>query len=78
MAIDKLQLRSFQTAKTWIKTGIQKVGGFVTNTALHSGGGLVQQLQRSYSIMDLSDMGTLIEKEKSVPQDKIEEGIFQT
>jgi len=73
VAIEKIKLRSFQTAKTWIKTGIQKVGGFVTNTALHSGGGLVQQLQRSYSMMDLTDMGTFMEKEKSVPKDKIEE-----
>ena len=76
VAIEKFKLKSFQTAKAWIKTGIQKVGGFVTNTALNSGGGLVQQLQRSYSMVDLTDMETFIEKEKSVPQDKVEEGTF--
>ena len=48
----------------------------MTNTALNSGGGLVQQLQRSYSMVDLTDMETFIEKEKSVPQDKVEEGTF--
>lgn len=57
VAIEKLKLKSFQTAKRWIKTGIQKIGGIVTNTALRGGGGLVQQLQRSYSMVDLTEVG---------------------
>ena len=52
--IDKLKLRSFQTATVWVKIAIQKVGSFITRTALDSGGGLVQQIQRSYSMIDLS------------------------
>jgi len=69
IALEKLKLRSFQTAKAWIKTGIQKVGGFVTNTALSSGGGLVQQLQRSYSMVDL----TQIENKKIRRRSNIED-----
>jgi len=72
IAIEKLKLKSFQTAKSWIKTGMQKVGGFVTNTALKSGGGLVQQLQRSYSMVDLTDMGNILAEEMSVAQEKTE------
>ena len=49
----------------------------MTNTALHSGGGFVQQLQRSYSMVDLTDMGTFMKKVKLVHQDKIEEGILK-
>jgi len=56
-AISKLKMKSFQVAKGWMKTVIQRVGGFVTNTALNSGGGLVQQFQRSYSMMDLTQVG---------------------
>ena len=72
-AIEKLKLRSFQTAKTWIKKGIQKVGGFVTNTALHSGGGLVQQLQRSYSMVDLTEIENKKQRRRSDIQDIAEE-----
>jgi len=72
IALEKLKLRSFQTAKSWIKTVMQKVGGFVTNTALSSGGGLVQQLQRSYSMVDLTDMGNILAEEMSVAQEKTE------
>jgi len=72
IAIEKLKLKSFQTAKSWIKTGMQKVAGFVTNTALKSGGGLVQQLQRSYSMVDLTDMGNILAEEMSVAQEKTE------
>jgi len=57
LAITKLKFKSFQTAKGWIKTGIQRLGCFVTNTALSSGGGLVQQFQRSYSMVDLTHVG---------------------
>ena len=56
-AISKLKMKSFQVAKGWMKSVIQRVGGFVTNTALNSGGGLVQQFQRSYSMMDLTQVG---------------------
>lgn len=57
VAIETVKLKFFQTAKVWIKAGIQRVGGFVTNTALNSGGGLVQKLQRSYSMVDLTEVG---------------------
>jgi len=73
VAIEKIKLRSFATAKTWIKTGIQKVGGFVTNTALHSGGGLVQQLQRSYSMVDLTEIENKKRRRRSDIQDIAEE-----
>jgi len=57
VAIEKIKLKSFQTAKRWIQAGFQRVGGFVTNTAMSSGGGLVQQFQRSYSMVDLTQVG---------------------
>ena len=75
IALEKLKLRSFQTAKSWIKTGIHKVGGFVTNTALSSGGGLVQQLQRSYSMVDLTQIETKkIRRRSNIEDIKEEEG----
>jgi len=57
LAIEKLKMKSLETVKVWVKAGVQKVGIFVSKTALSSGGGLVQQLQRSYSMMDLTDLG---------------------
>ena len=75
IALEKLKLRSFQTAKSWIKTGIHKVGGFVTNTALSSGGGLVQQLQRSYSMVDLTQIeNKKIRRRSNIENIKEEEG----
>ena len=67
LAIEKFKLKSFKTAKRLMQAGIQRVGGFVTNTALSSGGGLVQQFQRAYSMVDLTQtlktLNTLSEQE---------------
>ena len=34
------------------------LGGFVTQTAINGGGGLVQSFQKSYSMLDLSEVNT--------------------
>jgi len=72
VAIEKFKIKSFQTVKNWMKLGFQKVGGFVTKTALSSGGGLVQQLQRSYSMIDLSNMNDFCDSETSTDQSEKE------
>ena len=79
VAIEKVKLKSFQTAKGWIKTGIQRVGGFVTNQALNRGGGLVQQMQRSYSMVDLTEVGSQPTYSRSATIHNIseEEGIIE-
>merc|ERR1719233_2780610 len=53
--LEKVQEQGYNTGKTWIQKGVQWLGGMLITTAIKGGGGLVQQLRRSYSITDMSD-----------------------
>ena len=55
-ALQKIKTRSLETGKSWVMAGVHRVGIFVSKTALSRGGGLVQQLQRSYSMVDLTEI----------------------
>jgi len=56
ITIDKFKSKTVQTLKQWISNGLQKLGGIVTQTAISGGGGLVQSFQKSYSMLDLSEV----------------------
>jgi len=55
LVLEKVQEQGYNTGKTWIQKGVQWLGGMLITTAIRGGGGLVQQLRRSYSIMDMRD-----------------------
>jgi len=55
LVLEKVQEQGYNTGKTWIQKGVQWLGGMLITTAIKGGGGLVQQLRRSYSITDMSD-----------------------
>ena len=73
LAIQNIKMRSMETGKSWVMAGVTKVGMFVSKTALSRGGGLVQQLQRSYSMVDLTEIENKKMRRRSEIQDIAEE-----
>lgn len=70
LAIEKVKVKSLQLCKAWVRAGVTRVGGFVTKTALNRGGGLVTQLQRSFSMVDLANMDHILSDEVTDTEDK--------
>lgn len=62
IAINKFKSKTVQTIKQWVTTGLQRLGGVVTQTAISGGGGLMQSFQKSYSMMDLSEPETRVRR----------------
>ena len=73
LAIQNIKMRSMETGKRWVVAGLTRVGMFVSKTALSRGGGLVQQLQRSYSMVDLTEIENKKMRRRSDIQDIAEE-----
>ena len=52
--LEALQEQGVSTAKLYMARAAQYLGGVIVNTAVRSGGGLVQSLRNSYSLTDLT------------------------
>ena len=52
--LEALQEQGVSTAKLYLARAAQYLGGLIVNTAVRSGGGLVQSLRNSYSLTDLT------------------------
>ena len=52
--LETLQEQGVSTAKLYLGRAAHYLGGLIVNTAVKSGGGLVQSLRNSYSLTDLT------------------------
>ena len=52
--LEALQEQGVSTAKLYLGRAAHYLGGLIVNTAVKSGGGLVQSLRNSYSLTDLT------------------------
>merc|ERR1719397_1158932 len=53
--LQRVKEQGTNTAMTWIHQGVQWLGGVIVRGAVKGGGGLMQQLKRSYSLTDLGE-----------------------
>jgi len=53
--LQRVKEQGTNTAMTWIHQGVQWLGGAIVRGAVKGGGGLMQQLKRSYSLTDLGE-----------------------
>eukprot|EP00092_Neocalanus_flemingeri_P051267 GFUD01059574.1.p1 GENE.GFUD01059574.1~~GFUD01059574.1.p1 ORF type:complete len:332 (+),score=121.93 GFUD01059574.1:177-1172(+) len=61
--LERVKEQGYNTVRAWIHQGVQWLGGMIVTTAIRGGGGLVQQLRRSYSLTDLTERDWREERE---------------